>query len=265
MMYGLVSALTLAPRGGAQSATVVGAVTANGHAVSAAEVTLVGTRYAARTNDVGEYRIAGATPGRYVLSVRVVGYQRSQDTITIGPSDMRRDVVLVAEPARLESAVSEARSPGTSTSLQISGFDSTPTTNAVRYRIEASVLRISESRMLADLLGGNFVDLRFERQNNGAAFAYSAAVSPLHDGPPPSDRHGRPLPAHCYVSVYMNGRAVYEAGPSSTDSSANRPPDLNEYRVSGLAGVEFYPSGVAPPAAYRSSGCGVVLLWPREQ
>ena len=41
------------------------------------------------------------------------------------------------------------------------------------------------------------------------------------------------------------------------------PPNLDDFSVSTLAGVEYYAGGAALPPQFKSSGCGTLLLWTR--
>jgi hypothetical protein len=43
------------------------------------------------------------------------------------------------------------------------------------------------------------------------------------------------------------------------------PPNLNDFSVKDLAGVEYYPGDATAPPQYHQSNCGLLLLWTREK
>jgi hypothetical protein len=45
------------------------------------------------------------------------------------------------------------------------------------------------------------------------------------------------------------------------------PIDLNQFQVSSLAGVEYYPDNATMPVQFSrtSGGCGALFLWTRER
>ena len=66
---------------------------------------------------------------------------------------------------------------------------------------------------------------------------------------------------NCYVTTYIDGVQVFQAG------SLAQPPDAARINISDLGGVEFYPDAGTGPVQYNAtgSGCGTLLLWTRER
>ena len=252
----------------AQSATLAGVVTAKSHAVADAEVLIEGTAFKSRTDGAGEYRIRGVPPGRYVVDVRMIGYRAAHDSVVVGPAGARCNIALIPEPTAFVAAVS-AIAPPTSTSMQISRVDS-PDERPGRFLLSSDVLRASESRMAADLIAANFTDLRVLRRQPTSAYAYAERV-----GAPPTqqasrDRALRPadsLPSACYLTLYVDGKLVYDLDTSSVAASpgAPAPPDINSYHVGDLSAIEFYPGDAALPLQYHTGGCGTLLFWSRQK
>jgi hypothetical protein len=64
--------------------------------------------------------------------------------------------------------------------------------------------------------------------------------------------------------VYLDGMRLYDAIVASR-SRAMTPPNLNDFSVKDLAGVEYYPGDATAPPQYHQSNCGLLLLWTREK
>lgn len=273
----LFSGLTIAPPAGAQSAAIVGLVSADSagtHALGGALVTLAGTHRSTRTSWMGEYRLGGLDPGQYVIGVQLIGYRPRQDTITVGPSEARRDFVLDVDPVKLDSVVSTADAPRQWISPGLRGFEDRRAAGGGGYFLSDSLLRRNENRTFAEMLGAYVPGMAFARQSGDAAYAFSSRnpksgkFAFLGGGVPARDWQNKPILAKCYVTVYINGALVYDLG-TQDEGKANLsppqpPPDINQYHVSDFAGVEFYAGEGSTPIQFRSSGCGTLLLWTRE-
>jgi hypothetical protein len=68
------------------------------------------------------------------------------------------------------------------------------------------------------------------------------------------------LQAACYSSIYLDGALLWAPGTLGVG-----PPDVNEFKVVDLEGIEVYRSVAEAPLQYTPprSTCGVVLLWTR--
>jgi hypothetical protein len=268
----LLSGLALAPAAHAQSSAIVGIVTADSagtNALGGALVTIAGTPISTRTNWMGEYRLGGLAPGQYVIGVQFIGYRPRHDTITVASAESRRDFVLDVEPVKLDSVVSTSPRPRQWISPRLRGFEERRASSG-GYFISDSILRKNENRTLADVLGTYLAGIAFARQIGDAAYAFSSRSAKsgkfafLGGGVPSHDLQHRLIPAKCYVTVYLDGVLVYDLGLQGGGTDAP-PPDINHYRVSDFAGVEFYAGEASTPVQFRSSGCGTLLLWTREQ
>ena len=252
----------------AQGATLAGVVTAKSHAVADAEVLIAGTAFKTRTDGAGEYRIRGVPPGTYVVDVRMIGYRGAHDSVVVGSAGARCDIALIPEPTAFVAAVS-AIAPPTSTSMQISRVDS-PADRPGRFLLSSDVLRASESRMAADLLAANFTELRVLRREPTSAYAYAeraGAPSTQQASPDRTLRSVDSLPSACYLTLYVDGKLVYDLDTSAVGASpaAPAPPDLNSYHVGELSAIEFYPADAALPLQYHTGGCGTLLFWSRQK
>ena len=84
--------LTAASHSPAQTATLVGSVTAvrTHEPLAGATVQIEGTHFGAVTNASGAYRIASVPPGTYSLSARLIGYARLAQPITVSDTNTIR-------------------------------------------------------------------------------------------------------------------------------------------------------------------------------
>lgn len=97
---------------GAQATgTITGRVTdrASQAAISDAQVLVVGTARGARTNDAGQYRLAGVAPGQVRIRVIRLGYEAETRTVTVDPSGTATaDFALGATATRLDQVTISA-------------------------------------------------------------------------------------------------------------------------------------------------------------
>ena len=62
------------------------------------------------------------------------------------------------------------------------------------------------------------------------------------------------------MAVWLDGVRIYQPGRGVP------PPDLNNFSVSQLEGVEIYQGGADTPAELggTGSGCGTIVIWTRR-
>src|SRR5207237_9930228 len=84
-LLALSALLVVPPLRGQQTATVQGIVTdvGSGAPIADARVTITGTLLQSTTNVLGNYRIAGITPGNVTVQVRRIGYKTLSTPLTL--------------------------------------------------------------------------------------------------------------------------------------------------------------------------------------
>jgi hypothetical protein len=109
--------------------------------------------------------------------------------------------------------------------------------------IDRRTLRAGENRRLSDLLRGA----------RGVRIQLLGAVKEIAT----SMRAGRPCP----MAIWVDGLKLYAPG-----ARLGPIPDLNDYPVSQLEGVEIYGSEAETPAELggQGAGCGTIVLWTRR-
>jgi hypothetical protein len=92
--------------------TVVGTVRADeGRLLAGAEVRVVGTQLAARTDSAGNFHIEQVPPGLVVLRARALGYHMALVTVTVTADELTDGSVLLASNRPLDTIRVVARSP----------------------------------------------------------------------------------------------------------------------------------------------------------
>jgi Carboxypeptidase regulatory-like domain len=248
----------------AQTRAIAGTVAADsarGRPVENAEVMVPALSLSVRTTPKGEFRLAELPPGRYLVLVRLIGYQTVMDSITVGTdADARHDFVLRESAVVLDSVVAQAKQPRAYISSNLNGFLERMRRHAGGYFIDDSTLRKNENDRLPEVLSSRLGGMRLLRLSGDAAYMVSTRSSGLARGG--GDSKFNPLPRECYSTVYLDGLVIYDLARTGRDS---RPPDLSAFAVSDLADVEFYPGKASLPVEFGSSDCGTLLLWTREK
>jgi hypothetical protein len=228
---------------GAQSVVVAGRVradSARGPAIDGAEVSILPGLILTRTDSAGAFRASLPDTGLYLLTVRAIGYRPIETTIAVADKGGASiDVVMhrfVMELPAVE--VKGARRDYISPSLR--AFEDRRREGLGRF-IPETTLRTMEHRQLADVLSSQVAGLQVIHRGSK-----SYAGSTRRNG--------------CFATLYLDGVLIYRG-----KNSMGSPPDLADYQVSMLAGVEYYAGVATAPQGYPHDGCGLLLLWTRER
>lgn len=224
------------------TATVVVSVAdaTNGAPVADATVRLPSLGREARTDWLGEARLAGVPAGVQTVEVRRLGYAAATMRLDVAGDTV--GAVFVLEPSSAEMDTVRVVAPGVPPRLQ--EFETRRARGVGRFLTQEVLEREKEPRLhfaLAAQLPGLMVmpDAtrlgRYLLKSRRANLVTSLKKSPSG--------------ATCSVDVYLDG--VY------TDEIDFLTPTM-------LSGVEHYPMSAAPPQYRRPTGsCHVVLLWSR--
>ncbi len=251
------AAILLAQSAAAQSGSLIGRISSDslrGGAI-AAEITLPALHAVAHTDSRGRYRVSGLVPGRYLVEARAVGFKMSADSVDIPRSgEAVHDFALTRFVAALPPVVTttpEVRyvSPG------LRGFE-TRRHRGFGHFLAEDMLRKHDDDRLSDLLSTRIPGLSVQRASQNAA--YVASSRKPEGGVRAFGGGGRPIP--CYATIYLDGALLYDP-----TLSAQPPPDINQFTVHQLGGVEFYAGSATTPEGFRVSPCGTLLLWTRER
>jgi hypothetical protein len=243
---------------------------ASGEPVPGVQVRDSVTGAAAITTSGGTVNLQFSTSGTRVLALRKPGYAPQSLTVAISATDSTPITVVLKHIAELPAVVTRDSirryvSPG------LRAFDERRRNHSAGYFVGDSILRKDENRSLASLLQAHAAGAAIKQGRGGTSFLVKAP-SCSNGGPPDVYLDGAPI-AHLPDPRYQGERVsdpttfkVLKSSQQTQDGSAD-PIDLSQFRVSDLAGVEFYPRTETVPVQYSrsTSACGVLLLWTRER
>jgi hypothetical protein len=246
----------------AQTAALVGTVMRDtlGHALAGGiEVRIPQLNGGATTNYLGEFRITRIPPGKYLVTIRALGYEPFEDSIAfVANQAVTREFVLKQVGAVLGPVETRAAGAAPRRAPALEAFEERRLSGKGGYFVTDSTFRDNESKRLSDVLGRipgiqkipdrDFTYIASSRASGDGGLVFQKAQSNR---------------VFCAVTVYINGLLRFQ-GPVS---AGNPPFDINTINVSDLAGAEFYPGGATLPPQFTPTGtsCGVLLLWTRDR
>jgi len=246
------------PRLGWAQSLLVGTVTADGRPLPRAEVLVDPPGLRTSTSDRGTFSLTVPGLGAVRVVVRAVGYYPATRRIMLaGPDTVTLTFQLERAAQQLESVTVEAPKTTVRGKMQAfeerrgAGFGSFLTREALARQensmLEDVLRRISGLRLVRrpdDCGGGSAV-----ATGRGGVVKWQAWMSCYG---------GRPFPLECYLAVYLDGTRIWAPG-------SKEPPDINQFYVNGLEGIEVYRGPSEAPIQYQGTGsaCGVLLLWTR--
>lgn len=212
------------------------------------DVLIDGIRASARTDASGRYSL-DVPLGSQTIRFRRVGYHPIDRSLQLTSPDLvRLDLVLQSQAVRLDPVRVEAPAPARAWPP---GMDDR-IKEGFGHFITDSTLRRFEHTSMAMAIEFNVTGVRFKRVN-GRNVAISARGPRMEESP-----RGGMRAADCYMSVWLDGLLL--------SVTSQGPVDFDRLSVVSIEAAEVYtPAQV--PAQYRggSSGCGVILLWTRNQ
>lgn len=232
---------TGAPRAGTSVIVVAVADAESGAPVRDARVRLPGLDREARTDWLGEARLARVPAGTHTVEVRRLGYAPAALQLAVHGDSV--GAVFMLEPASTE--IDTVRVTERAVPPRLQEFEARRARGVGRFLTQEVLEREEEPRLhfaLAALLPGLTVLPDATRPGRYLLFSRRAAVrTSLRGGTPSTD---------CSVDVFLDGMKI---------------DDLDAITPTMLAGVEHYPMSAAPPQYRRPTGsCHVVLLWSRR-
>ncbi len=245
----------------AQTGGLVGSVARDsaGHMIGGAEIRIPQLNRVATSNYLGEFRVDGLAPGKYVVNVRSVGFTPFVDTIDVGAGKfVEREWILSQTPVTLEGARTTAAGKAFK-SPALAGFEERRLGRASGQFVSDSALRQNDNSKLQDVLGRV---AGLTRVQEGSA-TYLASGRSQDDGGQALSGKKSNNPTWCFVTVFIDGIKTF-VGPRTV---GNPPPDVNLLNVNQFSGIEYYSGGAQIPPQFNGTGssCGTILLWTRER
>ncbi|HEY6218461.1 MAG TPA: carboxypeptidase regulatory-like domain-containing protein [Gemmatimonadaceae bacterium] len=233
----------LAASVGAQS-TLVGTVSrdsAGRQPVVGIEVSIPSQHAVSRTDSTGTYRLDGLKIGTYTVVVRSVGYQPIIAEVAIEVPDATLQNFMVEPLAQPLDTVHSKDRKVDYISPKLRAFEERRREGFGHFLSEAQ-LRQMDSRQMSEVIS------RFPGLTVGRNQMKSVAISTRKN---------------CSVAVYLDG--IETKDPPTRPNQKPQPPNLNQFSIDLLAGIEFYAGEAAAPMGFGQNGCGMLLLWTRER
>ena len=222
-------------------------------------VEVAGAKRLVQGNFSGRYRVEGVPAGRYLLKARAAGFLPVELEIEVGDADtLELDLLLASDPDHQRPvAVADAdneriqafharKRRGVGRFIEreeLARSGSAPLTAVLRRITGVQVMPLPSPCLGQVLIGSR--GLGGGRSNPGQMVCRGS------DG-------SIPLPAACYLAVYLDGARIWEYGEPD-------PPDLGAIATSDVEAVEVYRGANEVPHGFtgRGSRCGALFLWTR--
>jgi len=195
---------------------------------------------AARTDWIGEARIAGIKPGLVRIEARKLGYAPADVTLIVNGDSIGPVFML----SRSTAALDTVRVFGQLVPARLEEFERRRHMGIGRFLTD-SVLEKEGNLSLAVALSMRLPGIRAVQDPDIPS--HSRLVSTRIGATTP---RGRGLQLDCAVDVYLDGFLYLD--------------DIDSISPREIAGVEFYTMGSAPPRYRRGTGsCQVMLIWSK--
>jgi hypothetical protein len=244
---------------GGQSATLVGSVRTDSgrhHGIENAQILIPQLHVAIRTDSAGAFRIDHLAGGSYVVIARAMGYTEHRDTVAVDSSDATLHVFSLSRHAVALDSVHTSSDRSEYFSPSLKAFEKRRTSGSGGFFISEQQMRKYDNQRLTDALMPNIPGIRLVQNGSGSSVAplrvSRGGVFTMSKG------------QACFSTVYLDGVRLYDA-IVATRSRGMMPPNLEDFSVRDLAGVEYYPGDATSPPQFHQSNCGLLLLWTREK
>ena len=218
-----------------KSLVIVGVADAiTGSSLMNARVQISDLRGVARTDWIGEARVANVPPGEHRIEVRQLGYEPAEAPLLVRGDSIGVVVRLVRSAQSLDTVrINGAVIPG-----YLEEFERRRGSGLGRY-LTSSQLDSIPTEALADFAARRFTGLRAEWDISRTSVNLSSTRGPTSFG------------HECNPQIYIDG--YFRTGE-----------DLASLAAGDVAGVEYYST--VPPVQYSraGSGCGTILIWTRR-
>lgn len=252
MRVRIIVALLLAPAG-ASAQVITGTVRADSaqRPIPNVDVLIEGKNRQTTTDDQGRFVLASPT-GNQVVLFRLIGYQPIRMRAVVGRRDtVQLDATLVKVSAQELPEVTVKERPAPVPGSVMAAFEERRRVGFGKF-LDSTDMRRAENRRMTDVLRGLGVRMISFQSGGGPPEqrAVSSGIS-LNEGEP------------CWVSVFLDGIAIYKAG-----SRSMRPPDFSrDFYTPSIMAVEYYRSSATVPIEFgtgRDTDCGALVLWTKK-
>lgn len=220
--------------------------------IEGVEVTMegVGTVLASRT---GRFAFASVAPGLYTVRIRHMGYKPIEGSVQIAQGETK-DLTFAIWPLTTNLPGVEVRANAAPLNTGMVDFERRRAQGLGKF-LTSTDFEGRDNATLADVFGST-PGLIVDRLANGRAVAASRRSTNTSFRPmntPGAD------PSKCYMQIFVDGLRIWRPH----FDQLNEPPNLNEFSVSQIAGVEIYLGAAETPVEFggTSASCGTIVIW----
>jgi hypothetical protein len=213
------------------------------------------------TDSTGVFRLAGLPGGRYIISVRRLGYGPLTAVLSLSGRDtLEYDFALVRQPTQLPEVDVTAPRPAPPRLVE---FEQRRQAGFGRF-LTPDVFEKNVNRRLSEVVAtvpGTRIMRGWGNYGWVASSVGSGAIQRGRTFTPSSADIARGAdPNQCYAAVMLDGNFVFSGRPGELLF------DLNSLGTNTIAGIEYYRDAATVPAKYagtRGETCGLVLIWTK--
>ena len=215
----------------------------------------------AQSDGQGRYRLDSLPAGRYAATAQAIGYRAVEFELVVGPADtLDVDIGLTPEVVRLPDLMAKAPEPKFQ-SAKMEELERRRQTGLGKFLTRID-LRGKEALPLSNVLRG-LAGVRLVMRPSSCGGGFAAATARGVGGSNDIRLHCPASPQilfsqACYLSVYLDGAQIWAWNQPD-------PPNIDDYLVGSLEGIEVYrgPSELPPQFLSTGTPCGAILLWTR--
>jgi hypothetical protein len=226
-----------------------------GRPIAGAEALLPGTNFRATSESDGSFLLSDIPLGRYILVVRHVGFTPVRMNATLsGPDTVAATFVLHDATTALDTVLTTAKY---SSRPDLEAFETRRKIGIGHFFTQDEVAEHPGSTM-STLLRTKITGVEYYRRSCGGRAVGSAHALTMGAGLSTGNK-SCVVPPACYLQLFVDGNRVY------SNDHVTTPPDIDEYSLDLVQGIEVYRSGETP-ALYAGNGavCGTIVLWLRR-
>lgn len=234
----------------------------NMQVLAGAEVSIAEIAMTARSNEKGNFVIAGIASGTYTIRVRRVGFARYEGRITFGADDRIERAIVLPPVAPLDTmkVVGDYDLPLSFIENKAAGLG---------HFLTRADLESRDGQRLSNIMA-QFPGVGIVRGRGSQSWIlskrYVLPISTSRKSAPPSVyiptdyERSSGMIVGCYARVYLDG-VLLNGGPTAD------PIDVNEYLVNGIEAIEYYDGAAQTPSRYArlNSNCGVLVIHTRRR
>jgi hypothetical protein len=231
---------------------------ANERPIPGATVAIEVLKLSSVSDSVGGFRLAPIPFGRYVVSVKRIGYGSITAVVTFGASDsLEYDFALIKQPTALPEVAVITSAP---VRPKLREFEERRAAGFGRFLPE-SVFVKNEHRRMSEIVQ-TISGTRIMRGWGGNGWVASSVgySSENKFRPSSADINRGADPNQCYAAILLDGNPIFTGQPGELLF------DVNSLGPSTIAGVEWYRDAATIPQKFnfsRGATCGLLVIWTR--